>query len=509
MSDNPGVPFRPPFLALLLLVLLAAPADAGEAAAPDARHDAQAVGRALLAQDAATRADAIKKLEHDIAAGRATKAYLEALADAAAAWADDSARLADVWIERAVEGDARERRVAVRLLHALGPDAVERLALELRHQRHRPEQAAATQRAEVVTELAPTTPAVPEVQDNRIAKIYLVRGLQRSGMNRLQIRGFLEKHANASNVKGYGDRYTVLADADGHKKLAQALARYDTSQANVRRAQPVPPKDGTTRDAAPVPPADEVPANDDAAPKPVPVPNDEPPAGPAPEIAKVEPKAGSETPALAAPASKLRWRIKPVVVQVPRAEGYGLLYGQKKGDDATVITYVDDLGQAKKWAETARTLPDARELGQWDALMVVGHRAGKITAGKKYHYNKAIRKSKTGAYDIVSGALHHGYNFAFTLRERGLTTQLSIKTTRDSISMPVPSREVRPTKDAVPIKIESPQWSRASTTTNVVLKKIPAAVLVVLLGIDEQKPNDDIVLIVTIEDRRTSYKRPG
>ena len=87
---------------------------------PSKERDAAAVGRGLISADSTVRAKAVAALQEAIRQGHAGAAYLESLSTSAATWADNTERLADVWIERAVEGDARERRVAVRLLHALG-----------------------------------------------------------------------------------------------------------------------------------------------------------------------------------------------------------------------------------------------------------------------------------------------------------------------------------------------------------------------------------------------------
>ena len=457
-------------MTLALCFLGLATAHAEEPARPT---PAPEVGRALLSPDEDVRAKAVAALREAVRSGAATDTYVDALARAVSTWANHHARLADLWVERAVEGDARERRVAVRLLHALGPDAVERLALELRHQRHRPDIPRGTtaeqtvERAEArAAGAADAGGAEPQQApsgppDNRTPRIYSVKRLAASGMNALQIRSFLQKQANASQVLPYGDRYLVLAETDGHRRLQEALA-------------------SRTRDATPTKPAPTTQA---------PGTYDAPKKTTSKDGVSVDPS----------PSGPARWHIQAYVLQVPREEA-AALYGEAKADGGVVFRHGDPAA-GRRWVEAARALPEARELGTWKPLRLADTQGATISAGKAFRFNKGVEKTESGAYRVVTGELHHGYIFAFRPEPADKAMVLRVDATRESISMPVPERVVTPAKNSAPIKVQEPQWSRATTSHSVSVSKTPRAYLLGFQGLDEQEPNDDVVLVLEVDER--------
>ena len=472
----------------LLALCLVVPSFAGEAEQTKP-NDAAQVGRGLISHDAKTRAQAVARLRAAMHDGRANAAYLDELSKAAAHWADSTARLADVWIERAVEGDARERRVAVRLLHALGPDAVERLALELRHQRHRPD--VETLDARQTADATPQQEAEPEppIQDTRVRKLYHVKPLAEAGMHALQIRSFLQKKANASEVMPYGDRYMVLAEAEGHRALAKAIAEIGAKRQEVGAAsQPTTPAPAGAADSpkAGTEPREEAQEDKEKSR------GAKKESGPGDSLVRTEP--GS---------SPARWRLQPWVLQVPREDAKGL-FGKRARTQTGVLVRTGTLEQGRKWAEAAHKLPNADALGRWKPLSLANNQGGSISAGKLFQYNKGVERAKSGAYKVVSGSLHHGYVFRFRPKEVAQTLVVEIETTRESVAMPVPTRVVRPAKDAAPIKIQEPQWSRTQSHTSVSVG-VPSAVLLVFQGLDEQQPDDDVILVLTIEDKGSPY----
>lgn len=462
---------------------------AGEAVPKEHADDAAAVGRGLISHDEEVRSKAIDALADAMGKGHVDAKYLDALSKAAATWANSTDRLADVWIERAVEGDARERRVASRLLHALGPQAVERLALELRHQRHRPEitspvQQTAKAEPKPTAQPAPTTVVIPEqdrvANDKRITKIYKVQDLVKAGMHALQIRSFLQKNANASEVSPYGDRYVVLAEVEGHRSLVDAMAklleqRMQQTAAEAQTLDAAKPGYGTQGAKS-----GGVSAKKEA--------KDKQPKKPE-SLVEVEPQ----------PASPAKWRLTPVVMQVPREEAT-LLYGKAQAD-AGVVLLMGTSAEGKGWIEAARKLPDTRELGRWDPLSLANKQGGTISAGETYDFKKSIKKTKGGAYGYVFGRLHEGYVFEFRPNEIDDTMILKIETTRASITRPIPVRLVQPAKDAAVMKVETPHWSRTQSKTSVSISKTPTSILLGFQGLDEQQPNDDVVLILTIEEK--------
>ena len=115
------------------------PQETPEAARIRAERDkiaAGVIGRGLVSPDEAVRKKAVDRLLTRLEEGGDLADFLQRMGDAVGAWANRHERLMEVWIDRAVNGTAEERERAVLLLTALGPKAVRRLALELRHRDH-------------------------------------------------------------------------------------------------------------------------------------------------------------------------------------------------------------------------------------------------------------------------------------------------------------------------------------------------------------------------------------
>ena len=441
-------------------------------------------GRQLLAWDRERREAAIASLVADIDAGRldAVKVSLAALR----AWADDLRRLEERWRADAMHGDARERAQAAALLHALGPEAVARLAQSVQFAAARPRlapdvvtQVQSVPDAEDAPLAAPATPAasaapapppavVPaNVQDTRQARIYDVRELVRDGRNPLEIRTLLSQSADASRVAaiGPGRAFLVLAEPAGHARLVAALeaardASGDKGGAALRPKGPVPPQEDATSAAA-SPAAIKQPASD--------------------------------------PGQAASWRVLAQAIRVPSAEAE--IYRTRRAGDNTPVgsrhTRAGSLAEGTAWIEALEALPDARVLERWGKTFSSG-RAERLVVGQNLPYNRAVQRQANGAYGIETGNVLDGYAFDVRITQTAQGARLQMQAALQEVKRPMPEVQVRPEKGNPPVTLHRPAWSRKAVTQEAQLGAAGGAALFWLEALGKDAPEEVVVLVFRV-----------
>ena len=154
-------------------------------------------------------------------------AFLEAMTKSTHAWADRHERLMEVWLDQAVNGNAAERRRAVRLLAALGEKAVQRLAEELRHSRRHGGKGQTYEDDATDEETTDEEPGQLDAPGLEVAagspQVYDLKDLFARGMNAVQLRSLCLKTANAVAVKQFRTQFVVTAAENGHTLLQEKL----------------------------------------------------------------------------------------------------------------------------------------------------------------------------------------------------------------------------------------------------------------------------------------------
>ena len=516
--------FRGLLVALVALFALpATPAHADDAPPTD---EAGRIGAALLARDGAVRAEAEARLLELLQRAGNPASLLRRVLDATRNWADAEARLLDAWVVQAGSADPDTRERAIRLIHALGPQGVSRLASELRFARL----AAAAESAESdpATEPAdrapaspppPTPPTPPEPPaEPHVPRIYDARArLEARGLGPLEIRAFLVEHANASQVKEVGGRYVVLADEAGHAALKKALETPPTPPAQPAVQPQVPPAPATgdaIGEVGGVPPP--------AAPirragPPVGAPVSPPPSNSVAAPVRTE-REGSDTPASAAEPGEQatsggaektstgpRWRLRAWVVSVPQQEARGIfearvssnrgvvapLFPEGKGTSAQVR--VGSLADANQWSRHAQMLPDAKVF-EAPALGSTG--SGPISAflGEAVPYREDVVAGDGGSWRVVQGTVDAGLRIEVeSAHGRGLPY---LRLAAEFLDAPRPfqQRTVRPTGAPQPFTLDLPEPSRARATAET---RIPHDGAGALFLFSDLQPGHHVLVVLT------------
>lgn len=492
---------RPVLTLALLLVALAPTAHAEETVEPDA--DAARVGRLLLADDDARRAEGEALLLARIARGGDLRPFVRRMASAARTWANDENRLVETWIRQAVEGDLEERERAVRLITAMGEKAVMRLALELRHRvRHHgnDDQAPAGSDAAPADPPAPSQVAPQTLTVPHTPRVYDVTALKQKGLNPVQVVNFLRKEADASEVGSGPTRFVVYADTSGHERLARKLSEIRVAMA----------RQGAEADAAAPqeakPPENDAPAPGGDAPPPPPVADQ---AGEATPDGATEAAAARPAPAASGP----RWLVEPMVVRVPRDASLAKRVKAWTGMRVDVITPLltpADQGQRKAaptsaavvgtldaidtWFEQAPALPEART-AYGERIEIVAGRAARGFVGREVPYRRDVRQAKkSGAWRVDQDILQSGLELGFQLTTKAEALRLQIDARLSEVSKPMATTQVRPEQGAEPIELDVPEWNRQSRADTVEIPPEGGGLLMAML--DPSKADRGLVLIL-------------
>lgn len=490
------------FACLLVAAFVATPLVAHADEVDDGTIEARRLGRLLIASDSATRNKALDALLALIGEDPARLGeWLREACSSAAVWANRAERLEEVWRETAIEGSTSERRRAVRLLHALGPDAVERLTQEiksLRTMRRQPgaraagplppsepqvDEASSAEGEDDATDDAPadaqpplaeaagagaSTPALPHVQapataetpleDSRLARMYDVARLRAKGKHGFALRRFLQLHADASEVVELGgSRWMVIAEAPGHAKLTAAIeAELAKDAANGGKAGAKAAESGTA-------------------------------------VQSVPGKAGSL--ALTAYA----WAVPQGAL-----EAMGVVPGASQKSGSAELP-VGNKSLAKDWLETLRKTPDARQIDAWSNEPLALGESAEFFIGRVLPYNRSIVERPGGAYAIETAELQHGHLLRIHAR-RGESAEtgpveLEIEAGRMVVLQPIPTFEVRPTKDGPAVTLHSPTWSRTERALKGAFAAEGGAVRIALQGIDGIGGGQPLVIVLVAAPR--------
>ncbi|MDJ0973132.1 MAG: hypothetical protein QNJ98_01555 [Planctomycetota bacterium] len=489
---------RPALVLALLFVALAPPAHAGEAPDPDA--NAARVGRLLLADDDAKRAEGEALLLARIAKGGDLKAYVRRMADAARTWANDDSRLVETWIRQAVTGDMEQRERAVRLITAMGEKAVMRLALELRHHtRHLGNDAQAGAANEQTMNDAPAAsepaPQVMAAAVPHTPRVYDVTALRQKGMNPVQVLNFLRKEADASEVGSGPTRFVVYAAAAGHQRLAKRLSEIRVEVAKQKKAdtkQQAESEDaGDADDGLPPPPA--APVADNAG-----------------GVKRAAPDSGA---ADGLDETGARWSVEPMVVRVPRDASLAERLSTWKAMKVDVITpFLAPAQQSQRkaaptsasvvgaadaiadWFEKAPALPEART-AYGERLKITPGRAAKGFVGREVPYRRTVRQAKkSGAWRVDQDILQSGLELRFQLTTKAEALALRVDARLSEVSKPMATTQVRPEKGAEPIELDVPEWNRQSRSDTFEIARAGGGLLMVMA--DPAKADQGLVLIL-------------
>ena len=399
-------------LLLVFLVLLALPGRApADEAGDDERRAAAAIGRDLLALDAAVRERAVQRLLARIEQGGELGPFLEAMGAAVKGWADHRERLLDLWIEKAVRGSAGEREQAARLIHALGAEAVERLLEELRHARGMQPEADKPEAAprESAHEAPPPAGAdEPPVCCN--PQVYHVLDLGKLGMNPVEVRSLLQKTPDAREVKEIGRGiYVVTASTDGHAALRAALGRL--------RAR------------------------------------------------------GETLPQQAVPVEGVaRWRVTPIVYRVSRSvvappKGQYGVTPQQAGAVLPRATRPDEtevhVGTGMDAAIWMKLLQHGAngvrgETAEGPASVLVGE-TGRYVQGREQRYRKGVVRADDG-WTIEEGTLQVGIEFDVTLGTAEDHVDVYLRASRSEVATPMLVDTIQPEPKGTTYELDRPEW---------------------------------------------------
>lgn len=465
-----------------------APGDTrSEARVAEARRAAE-IGRALLSSDEAVRSKAVAQFLARIEQGGDLTWFLEAMSRATRVWADRHERLMEVWLHAAVHGSAAERERAVRLLAALGEEAIRRLALELRHARLHDHAGGGAASGRALNDTpreatgaegqAEAQPEAAEPLDEEIAagtpRIYELQDLFARGMNPVELRSLLLKTANAVEAKQYKTVFVVTAEDKGHARLLDVLHDLRVSFRLTAEKRAQKERGGTKRDA-PAPPqkgATEAGTRQAEA------------AGQ--ERATALPKGrkdksqaasdeGSRAPKAAPPqvagAPRRVWEIEPALLHLPRTALVNMAASQSGAQawsklprglfqPAQDVIRTTDLLVVDQWMRALKRVPDARtELPLRGVRRVPSHGDIQLFAGKEIHYSKSVRRTKGGAWSIVTDTIPHGITLELTLRAEGTVLRVDVVATKTQVGLPIPVVRVQPSPQAAPVELECPEWS--------------------------------------------------
>ncbi len=489
---------------LALLVALAAttaaPLWAGEAnppkPGPDARaaeaREAAEIGRGLLASDEAVRKKAVDRFLARIEKGGDLAWFLEAMSRATRLWADRHERLMEVWLHDAVHGSAEERERAVRLLAALGDKAIRRLSLELRHARlhgsARPKDA--PQEASAAAE---SEPQAPKEQAFGTPRIYDLGDLFQRGMNPVELRGLLLKTADAVEVKRVNKTaYVVTALDAGHAHLRNRLHDLRVSFQLVERTQA-----DKAEKAVPQPPA---------APRALPPKTNK--ARPQPTVGRATPDI---PPAQAAQPRKAEraWLLEPELLHLPGNALIGIAGSQSSAETWSKLPRglfapeqhairAPDTVVLHTWAEALKRVPDARTgLPLRGARRVASHGSTRLFAGKEIRYSQSVRRTKGGAWSLVTDTIPHGVTLELTLRAEGSVLRVDVVAAQTEVGLPIPVVHVKPSPRAAPVELERPEWSTTRVRRSFDLPLQGGGALVSLRGLGSA-PDEHLVLCLKL-----------
>ena len=495
-----------PLLLLALCLTALAPARAARADdAPPPAAAGAAIGRDLLSADESVRAAAITRLRDRLARGGDLEPFLAAMADGARQWADRRERLVEVWLHQAVDGGVEEREEAVRLLTALGADAIRRLARELRHARGLEDPPAAKSGAP-----APSGPVAAPAQPEPpvgTPRIYDVRDLFERGMNAFEIRNLLQKTPDAVEVKPLqGGLYLVTAEDEGHVALRVRLEDLRTSlQSLVAGRAKEEDKEKRGADAQPEAPEEEAPLPQAAA---APPPQAAPAADPD-DAAPAEPAVATAEPTASAAGSGRAWQVQPAIYHVPRevlhARPASVPTDPAQGDlprglalDRTEVR-VGTSAEAAAWVTALQHLPDANQ-AEW-ALGVPTLRVGQAAtwfSGTQHHYAKALEQTRGGAYRVLMDTVPDGLGLELHASLVGGTLEVDLVASRTEVGLPIPSVKVQPSPDAPPVALEQPEWSTTRTRAHFAVPATGGGAFVSLGGLGHGD-DDHIVIVLRIE----------
>lgn len=536
MRPTPPIPVQAALLLVLLAASLfvAAPGAQAEEAAPPPKQKAQSatdarlageIGRALLSSKEAVRRRAVARLLKRIAAGGDLAAFLDAMSRATQAWADRHERLMEAWLHDAVHGNAAERERAVRLLTALGETAIRRLAIELRHARLHGGARRDASEPDVQAEGAPQTTADEPAPGT--PRVYDLRDLVQRGMNPVQLRGLLQKAADAVEVKQFKTLFVVTALDRGHQQLLDRLgalrARYDqkpvapqaagavdapetaagdTPERDLAKARTTETARRTGKAAAPPPPAGDAPPLD------APQVEEPRPQGRAAGAPAAPPAAGAK-----AKAAAEAWLLQPSLFHLPRMSLAAIVSARTRPQGRSQpqrvlprallagtreVVRTEDFARAQDWLRALRRIPDARTgLPLRGATQLRSGGRTHLFAGKQIHYSKDVRRTKGGAWTIVTGTVPHGIAIDIVLKADATALRVDLVATRTDVGLPIPVVRVQPSEQAAPVELERPEWSTTRVHRSFDLPLPGGAALVSLKGLGST-PDDHLVLALTL-----------
>ncbi len=493
-----------------------APKPAQKPAVQDDALLAAEIGRALLSTEEAVRRTAVERLLARITQGGDLAGFLAAMNRATRAWADRHERLMEVWLHDAVHGDVEERERAVRLLTALGAKAIRRLAIELRHaQLHRPVDArpppprgarkATSADAKKVDEASSAEPVLPEELSPGTPRVYELADLFERGMNPVELRGLLQKEADAVEVKRFKTLYVVSAQDEGHRRLRDRLhdlrVSFRLEAADAAKAR----DEGGKGAAAPVGTEEAKPAPATPQEADVPQRDDTPQLAdtPRPAAAAPVPAAGAQQGAAAS------WQLEPTLFHLPHTTLAAIVSARERAQSNRVLPYgllggtrdvfrTEDLGRARVWTRELRSVPDARTgLPLRGRLSVASGGTTNLFAGKPIQYSKNVRRTKGGAWTIVTGTIQHGIALDVTLRASATTLRVDVVATRTEVGLPIPVVRIRPSPRATPVELERPEWSTTRVRRSFDLPLQGGGALLSLEGLGSS-PDDHVVLALTL-----------
>lgn len=419
---------------------------------------AAAIGRDLLAVDEHVRRRAVQRLLARIDRGGEMRPFLEAMGRAAGDWANRRERLTEVWIEKALHGDALEREEASKLLHALGPKAVSRLIRELRHARgmsadapirettpppaHAIQMADEAEPAGSLAEPAPQDAPLPCCEP----RIYDVLDLGKRGMNALQLRSLLQKVPDAIEVKDLGRGvYVVTATEQGHSAMQRWL--------DERRARPATHKG-----------------------------------------AKVD------------KADARRWRVTPAVYRVPRSalDMAGGSYGTapKAGglprdlDPSRTVVHVGTGMDAAIWMRTLQRGPKGirGERATGPAAVAAGSN-GTWFSGRERTFRKGFVRAEDGAWRIEVGTLQLGIDLDVALVPEGDEVVAHVVAARTEVSEPMAVDTIPGPKGSPSGELDRPEWNRTRTRTSFRVPVTGGAALLSLGGLGSSEKEHILVVL--------------
>lgn len=432
---------------------------ANGAVPPRERHAAElraaaAIGRDLLATDPAVRERAVARLLARIDAGGDLGPFLTAMARATKRWADERERLLDAWIQEALHGTALERERAAKLIHALGPHAVQRMADEIRHARGM--QPGSDQPAPAAP-VPPTSPDEPQAEDEPVAppvccqpRTYNVLDLMKRGMNHLEIRSMFQKVPDASEVKDLGrGMFLVTAGDEGHAALGQRLrvlrARDDTHRQQVGTMQK-----------------------------------------------RVFPKATAGG-----------WEIVPVVYRAPRrvlstpkAGGYSEPRLPQTEDPDRTEVHVGSERDAALWMRLLQHGPTGvRGLAAAGPARVAMDTGGRFFQGRTRTYRKGVVRGDDG-WRVEEGTLELGIELDVAVLPADENhVEISIVASRSEIAEPMPTDTIQPEPDGTTFTLDRAEWSVTKTRTTFRLPSTGGTAFLSLGGLGSTETEHVIVIL--------------